>query len=59
MNKDKLISLVMMMLLFIVGCSSNNTEQNSNGAQGNSDKPLKIGLSRIDDSFLFYVEEQE
>ena len=50
----KVIAASLMSMLLVTGCGGGAAKDNSADAE-----PLKVGLLRIDDSFPFYVAEQE
>ncbi|MBR0448058.1 MAG: ABC transporter substrate-binding protein, partial [Peptococcaceae bacterium] len=50
----KVIAASLMGMLLVTGCGGGAAKDNSADAE-----PLKVGLLRIDDSFPFYVAEQE
>ena len=57
MKKSKLTKVIaasLMGMLLVTGCGGGAAKDNSADAE-----PLKVGLLRIDDSFPFYVAEQE
>lgn len=55
MNKfTKVIAASVMGMLLLSGCGGGDAQKNTANAE-----PLKVGLLRIDDSFPFYVAQQE
>lgn len=57
MNKSKwtkIVAAALMGMMLLTGCGGGAAKDNANNAE-----PLKVGLLRIDDSFPFYVAQQE
>jgi len=57
MKKTKLTKVIaasLMGMMMLTGCGGGDVQENNTNAE-----PLKVGLLRIDDSFPFYVAEQE
>lgn len=62
MKKTKLTKVIvasLMGMMLVTGCGGGDVKEGTEKESAINAEPLKVGLMRIDDSFPFYVAEQE